>query len=119
MRYDDSDQHQEYANQKNLESYDIEQKLKENKMRTGYEQKFHEILNVEQRTYTFPNGYGASVIRGEGTYGGGRGLWELAVLDKNGCIDYTTPIGHNVIGYLTEKEVNDLLDKIELLTVKE
>lgn len=29
MRYDDRDQHQEYANQKNLESYDIEQKLKD------------------------------------------------------------------------------------------
>ena len=34
-----------------------------------------------QHTYKFPNGYGASVIRHEGSYGYSQGLWELAVLD--------------------------------------
>lgn len=119
MRYDDRDQHQEYANQKNLESYYIEQKLKENNMRKGYEEIFHETMNSVQRKYKFPNGYGASVVKGEYTYGGNEGLWELAILDEGGHIDYSTPITDDVIGYLTENEVNELLNKIELLPKKE
>jgi hypothetical protein len=32
------------------------------------------------KIYKFPNGYGASVVKTGGSYGGGEGLWELAVL---------------------------------------
>ena len=32
----------------------------------------------------FNNSYGASVVKGEHTYGGRDGLYELAVLDSNG-----------------------------------
>ena len=31
-----------------------------------------------QKIYSFPNGYGASVIKGKYTYGGPEGLWEIA-----------------------------------------
>ena len=43
----------------------------------------NKVHNGEQRVYKFDNGYGASVIRHQYSYGGDKGLWELAVL-KNG-----------------------------------
>ncbi len=65
-----------------------------------------------QRIYKFPNGYGASVVRHENSYGGREGLFELAVLDANGNICYSSPVTNDVIGWLTMKEVDGLLDSI-------
>ena len=53
----------------------------------------------EQTIYTFPNGYGASLIRGGTTSYGGL---ELAVLDGDGNITYDTPVTSDVLGYLTD-----------------
>ena len=64
---------------------------------------------------TFDNGYGASVVRHEYSYGGKDGLYELAVLDKNGELTYDTPITDDVIGYLTTQEVTDILENIQKL----
>lgn len=68
---------------------------------------------------SYPNTYGASVVKHVYSYGGDEGLWELAVIkwvdtDKWKIV-YDTPITGDVIGYLTEKEVAKLLDKIERL----
>ena len=72
-----------------------------------------------QKVYKFTNGYGASVVRFRSSYGGSRGLWELAVLkfDADGEWDltYETPITSDVIGHLTDDEVDELLDQIEAL----
>jgi hypothetical protein len=71
----------------------------------------------EHKVYRFDNGYGASVVRGSYTYGGPY-LWELAVLKWDGeeCnLCYTTPITDDVIGWLNEDAVDDLLEKIEKL----
>ena len=65
-----------------------------------------------QRVYKFPNGYGASVIRHKGSYGYSKGLWELAVLDEFGELDYTTPITNDVLGHLSEEEVILKLNEI-------
>ena len=65
-----------------------------------------------QRVYKFPNGYGASVIRHKGSYGFTEGLWELAVLDDAGDLCYYTPITDDVIGHLTDEEVNLKLNEI-------
>ena len=65
-----------------------------------------------QRVYKFPNGYGASVIRHQGSYGFKSGLWELAVLDSSGDLCYSTPITNDVIGYLTDEEVILKLNEI-------
>ncbi|NBW77279.1 MAG: hypothetical protein EBR34_16025 [Sphingomonadaceae bacterium] len=62
----------------------------------------------------FNNGYGASVIKTDRSYGGKDGLYELAVIYNND-ICYDTPITDDVLGYLTEGEVTDLLQKIEAL----
>ena len=67
-----------------------------------------------QKVYEFDNGYGASVIMGPHTYGGTKGLWELAVL-ANGELCYDTPITNDVIGRLTEAEVNKYLKQIKEL----
>ena len=63
----------------------------------------------------FDNGYGASIVRHSFSYGNEKGLWELAVIDKNGELCYDTPITNDVLGYLTEEEVNATLDQIEAL----
>lgn len=64
--------------------------------------------------YEFKNGYGASVLRSSYSFGGDRGLFELAVL-KDGDICYSTPITNDVIGYLTADEVTEHLQRIEKL----
>ena len=68
--------------------------------------------------HEFANGYCASVIRGPWTYGGEKGLFELAVM-HDGKLDYTTPITEDVIGHLTEAQVEGLLAQIEALPAKE
>lgn len=71
-----------------------------------------------RKEYRFPNGYGASVIRSAYSYGGADGLWELAVLQRQGdeyVLTYETPITVDVIGWQTEAKIEALLDDIAAL----
>ena len=68
-----------------------------------------------QARITFENGYGASVVRHEYSYGGKDGLYELAVLNNDGDLTYDTPITNDVLGYLTDKDVTEVLIKIQQL----
>lgn len=64
----------------------------------------------------FENGYGASVIRGYGTYGAENGLYELAVVKRDGDswdLCYDSGITDDVIGHLSEEEVTSYLQAIE------
>ena len=63
----------------------------------------------------FENGFGASVVKHKYSYGGDKGLYEIAVLDSGGEITYTTPITDDVIGYLRPEDVTDVIEKIEKL----
>jgi len=63
----------------------------------------------------FDNEYGASIVQGPYSYGGGDGLYELAVVGKNDEICYDTPVTGDVEGYLSEAQVTDLLIKIQQL----
>jgi hypothetical protein len=63
----------------------------------------------------FENGYGASIVKHKYSYGGDKGLYEVAVLDSGGEITYTTPITDDVIGYLRPEDVTDVIEKIEKL----
>ena len=66
----------------------------------------------------FPNGYGASIVCHDDSYGGPynkrNSLFELAVL-KDDKIDSTTPITDDVLGYLTIEKLNEILKRIEEL----
>jgi len=68
-----------------------------------------------QYHYKADNGYGASIIQTSYSYGSKQGLWELAVLDSEGEITYHTPITNDVLGYLSEEDVNETLEKIKNL----
>jgi len=71
-----------------------------------------------QATTFFPNGYGASVVQGMGSYGNEDGLFELAVakgIEGAWSICYDTPVTDDVEGYLTPDVVTRLLEKIEAL----
>ena len=63
----------------------------------------------------FENGYGASVVCTPYTYGGDKGLYELAVLDSEGHLTYSTPVTDDVIGYLRPEDVTDVMEKIQQL----
>ena len=63
----------------------------------------------------FENGYGASVVKTDYTYGGDKGLYELAVLDSDGNLTYATSVTDDVIGYLRPEDVTDVMVKIQQL----
>lgn len=67
-----------------------------------------------QYKFKFPNNYGASVVKHPYSYGYNQDLWELAIL-KNDEICYDTPLAEDVIGYLSDEAVNDLLNQIRSL----
>jgi hypothetical protein len=72
-----------------------------------------EEFGVTSRT-KFENGYEASVVKSEYSYGGRDGLYELAIF-KDGEMCYDTPITNDVIGYLTEDDVTETFVKIQEL----
>ena len=87
-------------------------------MKTFKDLKFGEHPNHMggvQARIQFDNGFGASVVKTPHTYGGDKGLYELAVLDSNGSLTYATPITDDVIGYLRPEDVTDVLAKIQQL----
>ena len=84
-----------------------------------FERKDHELGGV-QYIFSFDNGYQASIVKFYdlllgGSYGYYEDLWELAVL-KDGKLDYDNSVANgDVIGFLTDKEVNKLLKEVEKL----
>lgn len=74
-----------------------------------------DILGGIMRIYEFENGYGASVVMHNSSYGGKNGLWELAVLGIDGELCYHTPITNDVIGHLTDTKLHKILQEIKEL----
>lgn len=62
----------------------------------------------------FENGYGVSVIKGEHSYGGDQGLYEMAVLKNNGLC-YSSGITDDVLGYLSPEEVTSYMKQVQEL----
>lgn len=74
--------------------------------------KKHPFGEGKRAVIYFKNGYGASIVTGAPWfYANEQAPYELAVLTKNGLI-YKTPITDDVLGYLSEKDVEEVLDKI-------
>lgn len=69
-----------------------------------------EIIKPSHHVYQFSNGYHASVIHGEYSYG-----LELAIF-KDGEICYDTPITDDVVGYIKgAEELESLLKQVKAL----
>lgn len=72
-----------------------------------------------QKIYKFDNGYGASVVRHLFSYGGAQGLWEMTLLsfdDLSWRITYREDFANgDVAGYLSDKDVLELLEWIKWL----
>ena len=61
----------------------------------------------------FENGWGASVVKHDYSYGGKEGLYELAVI-KDGGLHYDNPVANgDVLGYLEEDDVTNALKQIQ------
>ena len=63
----------------------------------------------------FPNEYGASIVKFCGSYGYEQDKWELALLMKCGDtwgLCYTELVCDDVVGFLSDEEVNIILDRI-------
>jgi len=71
--------------------------------------------NGIQAKHKFPNGYGCSVIRSSFSIGGRDGLFEIAVIGKNGRLCYNTPVTDDTLGYLTPSDVNRVMKQISEL----
>lgn len=94
--------------QKIIEKLDLEFKTFDDIEFVSYE----EVGGVGGRII-FDNGYGASVVSHQYSYGGKKGLYELAVLDNDGQLTYDTPITNDVMGYLTPEKVTEILIQIQ------
>jgi hypothetical protein len=82
--------------------------------------KFEHDEMGEYAFHIYDNHYGVSVVRGPYTYGGMKGLYELAVVymapeDKESQLVYDTPITNDVMGYLTPDNITDVMAQVEAL----
>ena len=83
--------------------------------RTEWNDIFNSDRKGIQYRICFPEvGYGASVIKLPGSYGYENDLWELALLsdpngDGNWNLEYTKLVNDDVLGNLTDNEVNKVL----------
>lgn len=68
---------------------------------------YHQVVD-------FPNGYSASIISHRGSYGGDKGLFEIAIMYGREIV-YDTPLTHDVLGNLDFQDVVDTLKKIQNL----
>lgn len=69
-----------------------------------------EDMGGELVTLKFENGYGASVIHHDWSYG-----LELAVLGSEGRLCYSTGITDDVIGHLNQETLSNILNDIQNL----
>ena len=85
------------------------------------QEEFNKFPPRIQARATFDNGYGISVVRGsgsiiiEGSLLHNTTSYEIAVLDKNDKLDYSTPITNDVEAGLTIDEVTEYMIKIQQL----
>lgn len=84
---------------------------------SGYTYRYEEDYSTHHYIVSFPNGYKASIISGPGNYCIDDRPFEVAVLDRDGKICYSTPISDNVIGYCKESDVFGICRKIKRLEV--
>lgn len=75
--------------------------------------------SIQRMQVTCPNGRGVSIIRGYGTYGAKQGLFEVAVLDFDGDLDFSTSVADDVIGWQTPEDVRNVIAQVAALPGRE
>lgn len=91
--------------------YQLQAFVKKLKMKTFNDLEFnaHPLNNGVLAKMEFDNGFGVSVVQSPYSYGGDRGLYELAVW-KDGEIHYDNKIANgDVVGYLRPEDVTDAM----------
>ena len=73
--------------------------------------KSQQIFDGIQIKYYFKNGYAASVVMHQYSYGGDEGLFELALMNHNDDLIYKEDF-EDVLGYLNFGEVETMLSMI-------
>lgn len=75
--------------------------------------KDREFTNIKQARMDFENGYGISVVCGNGTYCSNDGSnYEVAVM-KDGKVIYNTPITDDVLSYQTPEQITAIMKEIQ------
>jgi hypothetical protein len=77
--------------------------------------KSYNINGGVQHLAFFSNGYGVSIVKHDYSYGNKDGLWEMAVIKGNEDkwkLTYETPVTDDVLGHLSEDEVNEYVDQV-------
>jgi hypothetical protein len=74
-----------------------------------------EFMKGVQCRMMFENGFGVSVVSHTYSYGGKDGLFEVAVLGKDGDLTYNTPVTNDVVGYLNPDEVTEIIEQVQNL----
>tara|TARA_R110002153_G_scaffold6512_4_gene29783 strand:+ start:2586 stop:2828 length:243 start_codon:yes stop_codon:yes gene_type:complete len=73
-------------------------------------------MKTNHAVFWFENLWGASVVKNEPMAYCKDGFpYEIAVLNKRGQIDYTTPLTNDVLGYLTTEQAVTTLEAIKEL----
>ena len=75
----------------------------------------HWAKNQYVKVVKFNNGYQASIVSHQYSYGGENGLFEIGILDREGEFVYDTWITPDVIGHLDFAGVAAILKDIEEL----
>lgn len=73
-----------------------------------------QYASCKQAIEKFNNGYEVSVLFGNAFYSNGIDTYELAIL-KDGNLCYSTDITNDVVGYIKEEEVSDIMIKVQSL----
>jgi len=86
---------------------------------TKYADKYNYSFNeqyskAKQAIMYFENGYGVSVLYGSCFYSNGIDTYEVGIL-YDGGLTYDTDITDDVMGYLTESEVTDVMIRVQQL----
>ncbi len=72
------------------------------------------------RTIQFDNGYGLSIVSHGFSYGGHKGLFEIALLDEQGVIMYDKDMGFgDVVGHLDFLQVAMVIESIRGLAPRD
>lgn len=74
--------------------------------------KFEPWLGGTRAVLNFDNDYGVIVLLGDEFYSNGIDTYELAVLHNN-YLCYSTEITDDVLGYITEDEVTNVMLKLQ------